>query len=172
MNYLISATISPYGEEAPDHGYETDPENAIMKWRKFSEKYPTCASIQAKTEEDGILRWALDNFDKVEGYMRKHKVPYKPEWIKKQVKSYDDKNLVLTHKEAADIVELFEIILVKNNIKLPSPEDAEREPENDAALYGSVYDGLLSSVEDILINITERVSKGAEVIPDTFSVSD
>lgn len=94
MKYLISATISPYGEQAPGSVYKHDPEKAIKEWCRVSEKYPTCASIQPETKEAGmvLLKWAFNNFDKVEGYMKEYKVPYKPEWMKKEIKSYVDKN--------------------------------------------------------------------------------
>ena len=65
-------------------------------------------------------------------------------------------NKIYTHDEAMLIVELFEDILTQHNIKVPSPEDDEREPDNDAALYGSTYSDLLDSVEDKLIEILER----------------
>ena len=94
MKYLISATISPYGEQAPGRVYKHDPEKAIKEWCRVSEKYPTCASIQPETKEDGqaLLKWALNNFDTVKTYMREYKVPYKPEWIEKQLRRYVEAN--------------------------------------------------------------------------------
>lgn len=46
-------------------------------------------------------------------------------------------NKIFTRDEAMQIIELFEDILSEYNIKVPSPEDDEREPDNDAGLYGS-----------------------------------
>jgi len=94
MKYLISATISPYGEQAPGRVYKHDPGKAIKEWCRVSENYPTCASIQPETKEDGqvLLRWALNNFDTVKKYMREYKVPYKPEWIEKQIRRYVESN--------------------------------------------------------------------------------
>lgn len=46
---------------------------------------------------------------------------------------------IYTRDEAMLIVEMFEDVLDTYNIKVPSPEDDEREPDNEAKLYGSVY---------------------------------
>ena len=78
-------------------------------------------------------------------------------------------NKIYTHDEAMLIVELFEDILTQHNIKVPSPEDDEREPDNNAALYGSIYSDLLDSVEDKLIEILERHTLNTKVIRDEFS---
>lgn len=48
-------------------------------------------------------------------------------------------NAIFTHDEAARIVELFEDVLDEHGIKVPSPEDDERDPDNEAKLYGSVF---------------------------------
>lgn len=79
------------------------------------------------------------------------------------------KEKIYTRDEAAQIVELFDDILAVNDIKVPSPEDDQREPDNAAALYGSVYYGLLDEVEAVLIDLMDRHSKGPEVVTDTFS---
>ena len=60
-------------------------------------------------------------------------------------------------------------ILTQHNIKVPSPEDDEREPDNNTALYGSIYSDLLDSVEDKLIEILERHTLNTKVIRDEFS---
>lgn len=75
---------------------------------------------------------------------------------------------IYTREEAANIVELFENILDQNGIKIPSPEDDEREPDNAACLYGSTYYDLLDDVEYLLINMSNRQRDGAKVIPDEF----
>lgn len=49
---------------------------------------------------------------------------------------------VYTHDEASRIIELFEDILSNNDIIIPSPEDDEKEEDNEAVLYGSVYSEL------------------------------
>lgn len=75
-----------------------------------------------------------------------------------------------THDEAARIVDLFESLLDKYNIRIPSPEDDEREDNNEAKLYGSVYSELLNSVEDELIDILRRYSHtDGKVIMNIFS---
>ncbi len=87
MKYIITAA-TPYGEPCGvTNEPEYDPENAVIKWCRYSEKYPTCASIQPATEEDGmaLLKWTERNFERIEVYMEQHKCPYKPDWIKEQV---------------------------------------------------------------------------------------
>ena len=79
----------------------------------------------------------------------------------------DDK--IYTHDEAAKIVEIFENALGKAGIVIPSPEDEEKEPDNHACLYGSVYSNILDSVENILADLLKRSSNGADIIPDVFS---
>ena len=78
----------------------------------------------------------------------------------------DDK--IYTHDEAAKIVDLFEEILDRYEIRVPSPEDDEREEDNSAKLYGSVYSDLLEDVEYNLISIIERVKAGDKVVEYEF----
>lgn len=74
-----------------------------------------------------------------------------------------------THDEAAQIVDLFESLLDRYNVRIPSPEDEERE-DNEAKLYGSVYSELLDSVEDKLIDILHRYSHtDGAIITNVFS---
>ena len=86
--YVISAIDSPIGETVGS-AYEYDPENAIIQWCRYSEKYPTCASIQPESKDAGtsLLKWAKLNFEKVEVYMREHKCPYRIDWMKEQIES-------------------------------------------------------------------------------------
>ena len=88
MRYIVSATDPFDGPLACDK-VEYDPENAIIAWCAMGEKYPTCASIQADTEEAAfkLLTWAKTNFERVEVYMTEHKCPYKTEWIKEMVEA-------------------------------------------------------------------------------------
>ena len=76
---------------------------------------------------------------------------------------------VYTHDIAAEIVELFEDVLDKYNIKVPSPEDDERGDDNDAKLYGSEYYDLLDQVEWIVLEATGRTSEGEQIVPYMFS---
>ncbi len=78
-------------------------------------------------------------------------------------------NKIYTHDEAMLIVEMFEDILCTNGIKVPSPEDTEREPSNEAALYGSTYSDLLDSVESALITMLDKHNPGIKVIKGIFS---
>ena len=86
MEYRISAITDPFGEFAGS-AEETNPEQAILRWCEYSEKYPTCVCIQPKTNEDGIklLKWAEDNFDKVSTYLEKYNAPYKISWMKDMI---------------------------------------------------------------------------------------
>ena len=71
----------------------------------------------------------------------------------KKKKIYDP---IYTRDEAADIVEMFEMILFDNDVSIPSPEDDERDPDDRLGLYGSVYYDLLDAVEDRLLSIILR----------------
>ena len=76
---------------------------------------------------------------------------------------------IYTRDIAAQIVELFENVLEENGIIVPSPEDDEKEDDNKACLYGSVYSDLLDSIEEIVVDTTIYVQEGNEVITDEFS---
>lgn len=75
---------------------------------------------------------------------------------------------VYTHDEAARIVEAFEDVLIKNNIRVPSPEDDERE-EYDCGLYGTVFADLMDYVEDILVDLCRINPSDAEIIVGEYS---
>lgn len=77
-------------------------------------------------------------------------------------------NKIYTHDEASRIIEYFEAILEANGIIISSPEDDEKDPDNCATLYGSVYSDLMDDIENILIEILNK-AKDAEVIPYEFS---
>lgn len=76
---------------------------------------------------------------------------------------------IYTRDEAMLIVEMFENVLDTYNIKVPSPEDDEREPDNEAKLYGSVYSALLDNVEESLIDLLDRHKKHTVIVTDEFS---
>lgn len=76
---------------------------------------------------------------------------------------------IYTHDEAMHILEIFENMLCGYGIKIPSPEDDERDPENDASLYGSTYGDLLDDVESAIIDLLNRHKPNAEVIRYEFS---
>ena len=78
-------------------------------------------------------------------------------------------NAIYTHDEAARIVELFEDVLDEYGIKVPSPEDDEREPDNEAKLYGSVYWGLMDGVEERVIELLRAHKPDAAVVSYEFS---
>ena len=79
--------------------------------------------------------------------------------MKEKEHSMSAKNTIYTRDEAARIVELFEEVLARYDIVVPSPEDDEREEDNAATLYGSVYYDLLDDVEGILIDNLKRASE-------------
>lgn len=60
---------------------------------------------------------------------------------------------IYTRDEAAVIVEMFEDVLERYNITVPSDEDDERDPDNTARLYGSTYYELLDAVEYRLVRM-------------------
>ena len=81
---------------------------------------------------------------------------------------------IYTRDEAVLIVEMFESVLDTYNIKVPSPEDDEREPDNEAKLYGSVYSDLLDNVEASLIELLEKHDEDTELPsenPESYAFS-
>lgn len=77
---------------------------------------------------------------------------------------------IYTRDEAARIVEMFENILVENEISIPSPEDDDRDPDDKLGLYGSVYSDLLYGVENVLIGIIIRRGPHGDHIKDLNEV--
>lgn len=75
---------------------------------------------------------------------------------------------IYTHDRAAEIVEIFEGVLDRYGIKVPSPEDDEREEDNEAKLYGSTYSDVLDGVEAALIEILDEAGV-KDYIPGEFS---
>ena len=67
-----------------------------------------------------------------------------------------------TREEACAIVELFEKMLDKLDITVPSPEDDERGEDNTARLYGSVYWDLVNGTEASIIVMLENTSQKPE----------
>ena len=87
--------------------------------------------------------------------------------LKKREKMIKNRNILFTRNEAADIVELFEDILDKYDITVPSPEDDEREEGNQARLYGSVYWDLLDNIEGRIVYCINK-SKTDAVVTGIF----
>ena len=75
---------------------------------------------------------------------------------------------IFTRDEALQIVEMFEYVLAFYNIKVPSTEDDEREPD-DIGLYGSTYSFLLDNVESRLIDLLVSHTPDTEIVTDAFS---
>ena len=76
---------------------------------------------------------------------------------------------IYTHDEAARIIDKFEDVLSRYDIRVPSPDDDEREPDNDVGLYGSTYAELLDDIEEILVEILNRKGAGCDVVTYVFS---
>lgn len=51
---------------------------------------------------------------------------------------------IYTRDEAMLIVEMFEDVLDTYNIKVPSPEDDEREPDNEAKLWRKKHTAIVT----------------------------
>lgn len=77
---------------------------------------------------------------------------------------------IYTRDEAASIVEMFEKVLLDNNISIPSPEDDERDPDDRLGLYGSTYYDLLDAVENRLLSIILRRGPHGDSIKDLTTV--
>ena len=80
----------------------------------------------------------------------------------------EEKNKIYTHDMATIIVEAFEDELLKHDIRVPSPEDDERE-KDDTGLYGTTYSDLVDYTEYMIIEIINRCKNGAEVVTGEFS---
>lgn len=78
------------------------------------------------------------------------------------------KTKIYTHDEAMLLIAMFEDILDEHDIRVPSPEDDERELD-DVGLYGSTYSDLLDDVEERIINLLDRKETGADVTKYVFS---
>ncbi len=78
-------------------------------------------------------------------------------------------NTIYTHDEAARILEMFEDVLSKYNIHVPSPEDDERDDDNMIGLYGSTYSELLDNVEERLITMLDSAKQGSDITKYEFS---
>ena len=77
--------------------------------------------------------------------------------------------MIYTHDEAADIVDMFELLLDHFGIHVPSPEDDERGSDNEACLYGSVYSDLVYEVEEHLCGLLARCRRGERITEGAFS---
>lgn len=77
---------------------------------------------------------------------------------------------IYTHDIAAMITEIFENVLSRYNIHVPSPEDGDREEDNMIGLYGSTYSEILDSTEAEIVQALKHagVSEG-RYVTDEFS---
>ena len=72
---------------------------------------------------------------------------------------------IYLRKYASSIVGLFEKLLDKNNLTIPSEEDDQKEPDNAARLYGMVYAELEDAVVGILGDFGEEIKGSLEDSP-------
>ena len=64
------------------------------------------------------------------------------------------KHEVFTKEVAKDIIDIFENLLDEKDISIP---DEDRNGDNDEArIYGMVYDKLLTNVEDLIIRLMQK----------------
>lgn len=72
--------------------------------------------------------------------------------------------MIYIRNETTNILDMFDDMLTKHGIKVPSPEDDKRGEDNDTALYGSVYWTLFERLENALFDIVEKVKAGEEIV--------
>ena len=75
---------------------------------------------------------------------------------------------IYTMNEAANIIDLFEDLLDKYDITVPSEDDADRTEDNAARIYGTEYSELLDTIQTRLAMLTALVKNGAEVVTDRW----
>lgn len=73
-------------------------------------------------------------------------------------------SVIYTRNEAAQIVELFEDVLDKYGIQVPSQDDDQRELNNEANLYGTTYWNLVDDVESRIVDLLHTHKTGTKVI--------
>ena len=82
-----------------------------------------------------------------------------------------EKPTIYTQAEACLIVEIFEDLLEKYGITIPSVDRDERDdPETTARLYGMDYFDMVSQVESRLIDILEKKSQGAKIVKYVYNM--
>lgn len=90
-------------------------------------------------------------------------------FAQKIVHHYDKKHNTLkiyTHNIAADLVELFEDVLDRHDIKIP--DDDRTGDETEGCLYGQTYSDLLDETEICLIEAIKPIDGNYELITDRF----
>lgn len=83
--------------------------------------------------------------------------------------SGSENGVIYTHDEAARLVEMFEDVLSRYNISIPSPEDDDRSPDDMIGLYGSTYSDLLDGIESELLELLEKHRPGVQIVDGEFS---
>ncbi|MCM1171303.1 MAG: hypothetical protein NC393_04160 [Clostridium sp.] len=128
-----------------------------------------------KAWKAGGLSWDSDNEAEINAAVDEMVTGIKAEMRSDQIESTKEEfvsagsNKIYTHDEAMLIVGLFEGILDRYDIKVPSPEDEEREADNLAGLFGSTYDELLTAVEEKLCELLDNHKVNTEIIKNRFS---
>lgn len=80
-----------------------------------------------------------------------------------------EKQIIYTHDDAARLLEMFEDVLSRYGISVPSDEDDERGEDNMIGLYGSTYSDLLDEVEFHIIELLKRHNSNTEIVKYEFS---
>lgn len=81
----------------------------------------------------------------------------------------ESEDVLYTRSIAANILDMVEDVLNRFHIKVPSPEDDERDVEDDAGLYGTTYYDLLDKVESYIYSIVEKCSRiKCKVVPNKY----
>jgi hypothetical protein len=75
---------------------------------------------------------------------------------------------IYTRDIAAEIVGLFEEVLSRYNISVPSPEDDDRDPDDMIGLYGSTYYDLLDTVECMIAELLKEHKPTDQIVMDEF----
>lgn len=77
-----------------------------------------------------------------------------------------DRLKIHTHNIAANLVDLFEEVLDEHDITIP--DEAREGNEDEARIYGKVYDDLLYKTEISLVATISCIDGNYEIVPDVF----
>lgn len=126
----------------------------VMRKQGDSRFYPEVQETLVSIFCDSVAEECMNAY--VEGLDEVH--PFHLNSIARGLLSYRKEHAIYTHNEAAEIVELFENILSNADIKVPDVDDNQRDPNNDAVLFGETYSHLLDEVEEHLIHLLKKSS--------------
>lgn len=129
-----------------------------LRDRKAREEKEVWRHLEASISQEG--KWegemARDKPGKEETKTRQAESSQPEGKTEKNEEKEDSQNIVYIHDFSAQIVGLFENLLEKHGITIPSPEDGQKEPDNHSRIYGSVYSDLLGRVEAIVKEMLKK----------------